>query len=68
MAAGLFSGRTLLAKRILSDASVKEMTTRQTGEDIPQSYGLGWSTGGGVFGHGGQARGACHKAALERRG
>jgi CubicO group peptidase (beta-lactamase class C family) len=45
---GVFEG-----KRHLSEAAVKEMTTRQTGEGIKESYGLGWSTGGGSFGHGG---------------
>jgi CubicO group peptidase (beta-lactamase class C family) len=40
-------------KRYLSAAAVEEMTKRQTGERIPQSYGLGWATGGGTFGHGG---------------
>jgi CubicO group peptidase (beta-lactamase class C family) len=40
-------------KRYLSESAMKEMTTRQTGKDLPQSYGLGWATGGGTFGHGG---------------
>jgi CubicO group peptidase (beta-lactamase class C family) len=50
LAEGEFEG-----KRILSAKSVKEMTRKQTG-DLPQSYGLGWSTParlGGAFGHGG---------------
>ena len=29
------------------------MTSKQTGDAVKESYGLGWSTGGGVFGHGG---------------
>ena len=45
---GVFQG-----KRYLSEAAVKEMTKRQTGEGINESYGLGWATGGGTFGHGG---------------
>jgi CubicO group peptidase (beta-lactamase class C family) len=45
---GVFEG-----KRYLSEAAVKEMTSRQTGEGIRESYGLGWATGGGTFGHGG---------------
>jgi CubicO group peptidase (beta-lactamase class C family) len=45
---GTFGG-----KRYVSEASVAEMTRRQTGEGIPQNYGLGWATGGGTFGHGG---------------
>ncbi|HVE38302.1 MAG TPA: serine hydrolase domain-containing protein [Planctomycetota bacterium] len=40
-------------KRYLSEAAIKQMTTRQTGETLKESYGLGWSTGGGSFGHGG---------------
>jgi CubicO group peptidase (beta-lactamase class C family) len=45
---GVFEG-----KRYLSEAAVKEMTRKQTGEDLKQSYGLGWTVGGGGFGHGG---------------
>jgi CubicO group peptidase (beta-lactamase class C family) len=45
---GVFQG-----KRILSEAAVKEMTSKQTGEGIKIGYGLGWSTGGDGFGHGG---------------
>lgn len=50
LAGGQFEG-----KRILSEESVKTMTSTQTG-DLPTSYGLGWSTPktpGGTFGHGG---------------
>jgi CubicO group peptidase (beta-lactamase class C family) len=39
-------------KRYLSEAAIKEMTSKQTGS-LPDGYGLGWSTGGGNFGHGG---------------
>lgn len=45
---GEFDGR-----RYLSEAAVKEMTKRQTPDTIKESYGLGWATGGGSFGHGG---------------
>lgn len=45
---GMFEG-----KRYLSEASVKQMTSKQTGDAVPQGYGFGWSTGGGSFGHGG---------------
>jgi CubicO group peptidase (beta-lactamase class C family) len=45
---GVFEG-----KHYLSEAAVWEMTTRQTRESLKESYGLGWSTGGGTFGHGG---------------
>ena len=40
-------------KRILTAAAVKQMTSRHTGEHIKEGYGLGWSTGGTSFGHGG---------------
>jgi CubicO group peptidase (beta-lactamase class C family) len=39
-------------KRILSENAVKQMTSRQTPEALPQNYGVGWSTGP-TFGHGG---------------
>jgi CubicO group peptidase (beta-lactamase class C family) len=29
------------------------MSTKQTGAALKDAYGLGWSTGGGTFGHGG---------------
>jgi CubicO group peptidase (beta-lactamase class C family) len=45
---GVFEG-----KRYLSAEAVREMTKRQTPETVKESYGLGWATGGGVFGHGG---------------
>ena len=45
---GVFEG-----KRYLSEAAVEQMTTKQTGENLKDDYGLGWSTGGGRFGHGG---------------
>jgi CubicO group peptidase (beta-lactamase class C family) len=40
-------------RRLLSEGAVKEMTKRQTAEGIKESYGLGFSTGAGTFGHGG---------------
>jgi CubicO group peptidase (beta-lactamase class C family) len=45
---GVFGG-----KRYLSEAVVKELTSKQTGDAIKEGYGLGFSTGGGTFGHGG---------------
>jgi CubicO group peptidase (beta-lactamase class C family) len=48
MNGGVFQG-----KRLLSESAVKEMTKRQTGAGIKESYGLAWATGGGSFGHGG---------------
>jgi CubicO group peptidase (beta-lactamase class C family) len=47
-------GRGLLdGNRNLSESSVRQMTTKQTGDAVKQSYGLGWSTEGKTFGHGG---------------
>lgn len=44
---------TFEGKKILSPESVKELTKRQTPESVKESYGLGFSTGGESFGHGG---------------
>ena len=49
----ILNGGTFDGKRYLSEAAVKEMTSKQTGDAVKDSYGLGWSTGGGSFGHGG---------------
>jgi len=46
---GMVNGR-----RILSEAAVKQMTSRQTPPDLKDSYGFGFSVGGdGSCGHGG---------------
>ena len=39
-------------KRYLSEAAIKEMSSRQTGA-LKESYGLGWAVGPSTFGHGG---------------
>lgn len=39
--------------RVLSADAVNELTRRQTHDSLPTSYGLGFSTGPGTFGHGG---------------
>ena len=44
---------TFEGKRYLSENAVAEMTKKQTAESIKDGYGLGFSTGGGSFGHGG---------------
>jgi CubicO group peptidase (beta-lactamase class C family) len=49
----MLGGGVFRGKRLLSEAAVKEMTSKQTGPGIQADYGLGWSTGGGTFGHGG---------------
>ena len=49
----LINGGELNGKRFLSAAALKELTRRQTPETLKESYGLGFSVGGGGFGHGG---------------
>jgi CubicO group peptidase (beta-lactamase class C family) len=49
----VLNGGTFQGRRYLSEAAVREMTRKQTGEAMKESYGLGWATGGGTFGHGG---------------
>ncbi len=51
----MLNGGVFEGKRYLSEAAVKEMTRKQTGELVKENYGLGWSTGG-TFGHGGAYR------------
>lgn len=49
----VLNGGTHNGKRLLSEDSVKAMTTRQTPASMKESYGLGWSVGGTTCGHGG---------------
>ena len=49
----ILNGGELDGKRYLSAAAVKQMTSRETPEGLPQSYGFGWSSNGSTFGHGG---------------
>jgi len=49
----ILNGGTFHGKRYLSEGAVKEMTSKQTGDAVKDNYGLGWSMGGGTFGHGG---------------
>ena len=49
----VLNGGVLNGKRYLSEDAVKQMTSKQTGDALKDAYGLGWSTGGGSFGHGG---------------
>jgi len=46
------NGGEFNGKRLISEASVKQMTSRQTPAALKDSYGFGFSTGNG-FGHGG---------------
>jgi CubicO group peptidase (beta-lactamase class C family) len=49
----MLGGGTFRGKRYLSESAVRDMTTRQTGPGIKESYGLGWAVGDGDFSHGG---------------
>jgi CubicO group peptidase (beta-lactamase class C family) len=49
----VLNGGALDGKRYLSEAAVREMTRKQTGDAVLDGYGYGWATGGGIFGHGG---------------
>jgi len=49
----ILSGGELGGRRYVSEAAVKQMTAKQTAEALKDGYGLGWSTNGGNFGHGG---------------
>jgi CubicO group peptidase (beta-lactamase class C family) len=46
------NGGQLDGRRYLSESAVAQMTSKQTADSINDAYGLGWSTGGGNFGHG----------------
>ena len=48
----LLNGGVHHGKRILTEASVKQMTSRQTSLTLP-GYGFGFSVNGATFGHGG---------------
>ncbi|MEZ6056015.1 MAG: serine hydrolase domain-containing protein [Planctomycetaceae bacterium] len=48
LAEGMFEG-----KRVLSAEAVKQMSSRQTEPELPESYGLGLSVSPNSFGHGG---------------
>jgi CubicO group peptidase (beta-lactamase class C family) len=49
----VLAGGTFEGKRYLSEEAVKTMTSKQTGDAVKEGYGLGWSTHGSTFGHGG---------------
>ena len=49
----ILNGGELDGKRYLSEAAVKQMTSRQTPSGLKESYGFGWSANGASFGHGG---------------
>jgi CubicO group peptidase (beta-lactamase class C family) len=47
----ILNGGVMDGKRYISEAAVKQMTSRQTPAAFATSYGLGWFTGNGEFGH-----------------
>ena len=49
----ILNGGVLDGKRYLSEAAVKQMTSKQTSDAVDTKYGFGWSVGDGEFGHGG---------------
>jgi len=49
----LLNGGQLDGKRYLSEAAVKQMTSKQTPEAVKNSYGFGYAVNGETFGHGG---------------
>jgi len=49
----VLNGGELDGKRYLSEAAVKQMTSKQTGAAIQDGYGFGWGVGDGWCGHGG---------------
>ena len=49
----LLNGGTLDGRRYLSEAAVKQMTSKQTGDALKDGYGLGFSVSPTTFGHGG---------------
>jgi len=49
----ILNGGTWDGRRYLSEASVRQMTSKQTGDAVSEEYGLGWSVSPGGCGHGG---------------
>ncbi len=49
----ILNGGTIDGHRILSAESIAEMTRKQTGPNLKEGYGLGWSINGPEVGHGG---------------
>jgi CubicO group peptidase (beta-lactamase class C family) len=49
----LLNGGEYKGKRYLSEAAVKELSSRQTAKNFKDSYGLGFAVDGDGFGHGG---------------
>lgn len=49
----LLNGGELNGKRYLSAEALKTMASKQTGDAVTNGYGIGWTTDGKTFGHGG---------------
>ena len=49
----ILGGGEYKGKRYLSEAAIREMTTKQTGPTVEKEYGFCWDVGDGKFGHGG---------------
>ncbi len=49
----ILNGGEYNGHRYLSEAAVKQMTSKQTPEPVKDGYGFGWSANGATFGHGG---------------
>jgi CubicO group peptidase (beta-lactamase class C family) len=49
----LLNGGTFEGRRYLSEAALKQMVSKQTGDNLKDGYGLGWSVSPTSFGHGG---------------
>ena len=45
----ILNGGELDGRRYLSEAAVKQMTSKQTPEALKEGYGFGWSTNGAAF-------------------
>jgi CubicO group peptidase (beta-lactamase class C family) len=49
----ILNGGKFEGKRYLSEAAVKQMTSKQTGDQVKDNYGFGWAIGDNWCGHGG---------------
>jgi len=49
----ILNGGALGGRRYLSEAAVRQMTSKQTPDGVNDSYGFGWAAGGDGCGHGG---------------
>lgn len=49
----IFNGGVYAGTRYLSESAVQQMTSKQTPAALADSYGFGWATDNGTYGHGG---------------